>query len=378
MTLPSRRLNRFLSRVSRRLQLRWALGMPETFQINPTNACNIRCAYCPKTSHPTDNHHMSREVYQKVRSQILPIARRIQLQGLGEPLMSPWFYPLLQEASERQIQVSFVTNATLVDQDSVRQIVLSGAQVAISLDGATAETHERSRPGAKFDKMIQAFALFSEEKKKQPQTGFSLSINTVVNSYNVEELDAILDIASQYQVSTVALINPGTGERTDDLALEAIGRHPQLLQAHLPALQAKSQALGIQLLHPLLSIAEVAEPAEPSESTGAEVKTDRLFPGQCMDPWNMAYVDVDGWIRPCCRAVWVGMGNLLEDDFKTIWNNKHYRNLRKSVNSNNPPSFCRDCCFSTGINNGDERWVLKLKERGIELPPPPKIGVNSQ
>ena len=95
-----------------------------------------------------------------------------------------------------------------------------------------------------------------------------------------------------------------------------------------------------------------------------------------MDPWNMVYIDVDGWVRPCCRATWVGMGNLLTEDFRDIWNNRHYRDLRGSINTNNPPEFCRTCNMNSGINRGDERHVERLKAMGIALPEPPRIGVT--
>jgi radical SAM protein with 4Fe4S-binding SPASM domain len=102
----------------------------------------------------------------------------------------------------------------------------------------------------------------------------------------------------------------------------------------------------------------------------------RLFPGRCRDPWSMVYIDVDGWVRPCCRAIWIGMGNILAESFHSIWNNAAYRLLRETIHSDNPPDFCRTCNTGWGITQGDERYMDKLAARGIVLPKAPYIGTT--
>lgn len=377
-----KKINHFLLRVGRRFQLRRVWAYPEIVQLIPTNACNLHCKNCPKTYYATDNRHLHPEVYARVRNDLFKHIKVLNLQGLGEPLLAPLFPKMLEEAEEYGLKVVFVTNATLLDRALIKKLIKIGANVTISLDGANAETHEKARPGSNFSQILDAFALFKEERKVQGNTGFLLHINTVVNRMNVDEIDGIIDIAAKYGINLVNLINPGVGDRTDEFAVAAIGKHPHLLASKIDSLIKKAKLLGIGLLYPVFAAAnnqpqDAEHKPESQKSPSKPIhQNKRLFPGRCLDPWNMIYIDVDGWVRPCCRVLWLGMGNILENSFWEIWNNKHYRTLRKHINSNNPPDFCRTCDMNWGINLGDDLYVKKLEEMGITLPKPPIIGVT--
>jgi radical SAM protein with 4Fe4S-binding SPASM domain len=247
--------------------------------------------------------------------------------------------------------------------------------MTVSLDGAKAETHERSRRGSQFAQVMEVFAQCQSERRARPNTQCHLSISTVVNRLNLDEVGGILEIAAQYGIGTLALINPGVGDRTDAFAGEAIGRFPDLFASRIGAIVERARMLGVHLAYPDLPSDEPSAPRNSQES-GRGGLPGRLFPGRCLDPWTMAYIDVDGWVRPCCRALWIGMGNILAENFRDIWNNEHYRNLRGSVNTNNPPEFCRTCGANSGINRGDERQMERLRAKGIALPQPPRIGIT--
>lgn len=367
-----RKLNGGLNRLSRTWQLRHALGLPYELQLVPTNACNLRCRACPKTHYPTDNRHLSPDVYERVKKELFPIVRILNLQGLGEPLLSPLFRRMVADAREYGLKIKFVTNAMMLDAPLMEEIVRAGADVTVSLDGACAETHEDSRTGSKFSVIMDALKELSRLSGEMGETGFHLSLNTVVTKRNVGELREIIEIGARNKISCLTLISPGVGEREDDYARDVISHFPDLLRREIPALAEAARKKGIQLFSPEF------EDANKSGEKGGEpagAKTARLFPGTCLDPWRSAYIDVDGWVRPCCRAVWIGMDNILEKPFRKIWNDVHYLRLREYVNSNNPPDFCRGCTLWWGITRGNELYTKELEARGVILPSPPQIGV---
>jgi len=366
-----RKWNGALNRLSRRLFLRRALGLPREVQIVPTNACNLHCRACPKTHYPTDNRHLSPDVYERVKRELFPAVRILNLQGLGEPLLAPLFRQMVKDAKAFGLKIKFVTNAMSLDEDVMREIVTAGADVTVSLDGARAETHEDSRTGSKFSVVIDALSEFQTLQQKIQNDDFHISINTVVTKRNVGELEDIIDISAKYGVSALTLISPGVGDRKDDYAQDVISHYPDLLSSRMEGLIRKAREKEITLFHPAFAHPSSNKQQDERPSGG------RLFPGTCLDPWRQTYIDVDGWVRPCCRAIWVGMGNILEKPFKKIWNDVHYVRLRRFVNSNNPPEFCRGCTNWWGITLGDELYMESLKARGITLPAPPEIGVTS-
>jgi radical SAM protein with 4Fe4S-binding SPASM domain len=375
-------VGQFASKVSRKLNTPYAFGYPHEVQLVPTNACNIHCSQCPKTWYETDNRHLDVNVYERVRDQLFPHIKILHLQGLGEPMISPLFSRIVEDAARHNVKVNFVTNASVLKQPMARRLAEIGAGVTISLDGGTAPTHERLRRGSNFERVMQVFQWLSDAGAEFAGSGFSLNVNTVVTTMNVHELDAILEICRKHRVGHWALMNPGVGDRTDEFAQAAIGSHPEELGVRLPALLARAAEYGVYVSYPsFIQLGQASAEPVPGEvlplPAGAPAfePNGRLFPGKCADPWQRVYIDVDGWIRPCCRALWIGMGNILEEDFLDIWNNEHFMRLRRTVNSNCPPSFCRDCPASYGINNGDEQHAKRLEERGIQLRPAPRIGV---
>ncbi len=311
-------------------------------------------------------------VYAKVREQLLPHARLVDLQGLGEPMLSPLFFPMLADARTMGLEVRFTTNGSLVTRESAVEIAASPVRLALSIDGATALTHEDSRPGSNFAQLLDALrAIRDAATSPAAHPLFRFEVNTVVTRRNLDEVPDILKLAAVHGAGAVDLIAPGMGDRDDAYARDTIGRHEALFAEHLPAIRATAALLGIKVtVPPFLAQAGSEDLPAPPPRGGA------IFPQQCPDPWRTVYVDVDGWVRPCCRALNIGMGNILEEDFWDIWNGHHYLRLRQALSSDAPPSFCRDCTLPWGITAGDSNYPAKLAERGIILPPPPDIGYS--
>lgn len=371
-----KKINNGLNRISRKLEMINVIGFPYEIQLVPTNACNLRCKPCPKTYYDTDNRHLSPEIYERVKRELFTHIRILNLQGLGEPLLSPVFPQMVEDARHSGIKIKFVTNATKFTPQLMKQLVECGADITISLDGASSQTHEEVRPGARFSLIMEIMKEFCSLSRQIPTSGFSMSINTVVTKRNVHELEAILDLGIQYGIIALNLINPGVGDREDDYARNVIAHYPELFSEQMKKIIPKAKSHGILLQYPHLESPQIPQNSSSVLGMKEILLKKRLFPGKCYDPWRLSYIDVDGWVRPCCRAVWIGMGNIKEKPFKKIWNDTPYKNLRRFVNSNNPPDFCRTCTLWWGITCGNELYLDELKKKGIDLPPSPFIGIR--
>lgn len=79
----------------------------------------------------------------------VPRLERLTLQGLGEPLLAPDLFHMLEYAAERGIRAGFNTNGTLLTRPISERLVALGVDwLHVSLDGATAETYEGIRDGS--------------------------------------------------------------------------------------------------------------------------------------------------------------------------------------------------------------------------------------
>jgi radical SAM protein with 4Fe4S-binding SPASM domain len=156
-----------------------------------TKGCNLRCIHCRATatelSSPLDLPlTKALNLIEQVSQYALPI---LVLSG-GEPLFRADIFQLARYATDRGLRVALATNGTLVSKEIARKIVDSGVRrVSISLDGATAATHDafRAIPGA-FEAALRGFRNLKE-------LGMSVQINTTIARHNAHELPAVLDLA---------------------------------------------------------------------------------------------------------------------------------------------------------------------------------------
>src|SRR3954470_23459703 len=136
-----------------------AVPLPSFVQIEPVGQCNLRCQMCPiqfRTDGPPNGPpaFMPFETFTRLVDQ-LGTMTELQLQGLGEPMMHPRFFDMVAYAAERGINVSTNSNLTLLNDRRAERCVTSGlARLHVSIDGATAETYERIRVRAHFERVV--------------------------------------------------------------------------------------------------------------------------------------------------------------------------------------------------------------------------------
>src|SRR5438093_7178228 len=90
--------------------------LPTELQLEVTSACNLRCAMCLVRYRPPVNKltgAMAFDLFAGIVEELTSL-RRLTLQGLGEPLLSPYLLDQVRLAKARAIMVGFNSNATLL------------------------------------------------------------------------------------------------------------------------------------------------------------------------------------------------------------------------------------------------------------------------
>ena len=100
------------------------MQLPKFLQVEPVGQCNLRCKMCPIQFRRDGPPHgppafMDFEAYKQLLGQF-PDLEELQLQGLGEPMMHPRFFDMIELASARGIKVSTNTNLTLLTTRLIR------------------------------------------------------------------------------------------------------------------------------------------------------------------------------------------------------------------------------------------------------------------
>src|SRR3954453_18452034 len=140
------------------------IKQPSFIQIEPVGQCNLRCQMCPIQFRVDGPPHgpaafMPFNTFTRLIDQFDRMSE-LHLQGLGEPMMHPRFFDMVEYAAARGITVSTNTNMTLLNAKRAERCVTSGLErLCISIDGATAATYERIRVRARFARVIRNLEL---------------------------------------------------------------------------------------------------------------------------------------------------------------------------------------------------------------------------
>ncbi len=118
----------------------------------------------------------------------------------GEPFLRQDIFDIFAFAQGLDINYEVVSNGALIDTDLARKIVSSGLQnIAVSLDGATAATHDFVRQPGSFDRAITALKNLVRAKKNNG-TGPQISVWTTIMKENVGELYDFIPLAEELGV----------------------------------------------------------------------------------------------------------------------------------------------------------------------------------
>ncbi|MFQ6034372.1 MAG: radical SAM protein [Sedimentisphaerales bacterium] len=157
------------------------------WQIN--SACNLGCLHCCEEAGHSMPDEMTREealdFCQQIAEQNTPY---VAISG-GEPLLCPHVFDVCQAIRDSNISLKIETNGEFIDEQVARQLAeLKLRSVQISLDGATAETHERLRLKGDWEKTIAACKYLLEY-------GVNTEIVFVPTRFNVHDVGEIIDLA---------------------------------------------------------------------------------------------------------------------------------------------------------------------------------------
>ena len=142
--------------------------MPLRLWIETTSRCNLACSLCINKDMPSSQKKdMDFGLYQKIIDEAAGAVYDINLFHRGEPLLHPRITEMISYAAAKKIRTRLHTNATLLDQNLSRSIILAGLNViSFSFDGYTREEYEYNRIGADYERTLENIKGFLRIKKE--------------------------------------------------------------------------------------------------------------------------------------------------------------------------------------------------------------------
>jgi MoaA/NifB/PqqE/SkfB family radical SAM enzyme len=328
--------------------------LPRFVQIEPVGQCNLRCQMCPIQFRRDGPPYgppafMEFETFARLLDGFQGV-EELQLQGIGEPMMHPRFFDMVEHATARGIRVSTNTNMTLLNASRAERCVTSGLErLHVSIDGATEETYETIRVGARLARvrknLDRLLAVRARHRSARPQ----LSLVMVVMRRNLDELPEVVRLAASCSMDEVFVQHLAHDFTEESLPAHyapmrswiegetLVGEDPERVRRLFEAARAAARELGIQLRLPSI-------PPRP-HPPGTPGRT------RCDWPWRGAYLSYDGLAMPCCMVATpdrINFGSMVEHGVADVWGNPAYERFRERLDSEDPPAICRSCSLYHG------------------------------
>ena len=335
-------------------------------QVN--DFCNLSCAHCLVSSGPSRDQGLDTTRILGAIDQAVSLgATRVFLTG-GEPLARPDILELcgaVVEKHERELVV--LTNGTLLKgkllarlaelvnrrdpsgTTSATEVPQAGLRLQISLDGSSPEVNDPIRGAGSFARIIDGLHA-------AVHSGLSPTLTTTILRHNIDDLEALIRLASSSGVRNVHLLWPHRRGRVLDGPFADLPSADAILAAVRSARNIASE-LGV-------SIDSVEEFRLRFDGTPG-IKNDLAGAG-----WNSLCLYTDGHVYPSASMAGVPelrCGDLSSQTLESIWKESPVcRDLRAA--SVEKKSTCRSCSLKFLCGGGDLEhgyWTTASEGSGV-------------
>jgi SynChlorMet cassette radical SAM/SPASM protein ScmE len=330
---------------------------PRHVDIAITGRCNLACQYCfyademaARTDLPTGRWLAFFEELGRLG------VMDVTLTG-GEAFTRPDLFELIDGVIANHMRYQILTNGTLITEkvlarfeEGKRRLRLNSIQV--SIDGATAEVHDRSRPDS-FERALRGLRLLLE-------AGFPVTVRVTVNRYNVDTLEHVahllLDEVGLPSFTTNEAYACGAADRAEDGIMLGPDQRLQAM-AVLNRLAARYDGRISAQAGPQVMARELARIDRMLEEGRAGLPG-RGTLSACGGVFSKISILHDGTIVPCHNVSALRLGTVGEDDLQQIWL-EHPLMTEMRQRREIPLSTlesCRDCPYQGFCTGGCPGW----------------------
>jgi radical SAM protein with 4Fe4S-binding SPASM domain len=321
-----------------------AIKFPVLSEIALTYRCNNRCTFC-YASAPDRGYNVPEMTTDEVKRVIDKIVDQAKVPTIsftgGEPTLRRDLPELIAYAKTRRMRANLITNGVrCANADFVAELKHAGLDSAqVSLEAADAEVHNRvvGNPCA-YAKTVQGV-------KNLKAAGIHTHTNTTINQHNRDHLHALVDFLAdlgQEYLSMNMVIRTG-----DALASQKLKVKSQKLEVRNSQFAIPNSEIGYREIGKLvLSLKKRTEARGMRFVWYSPVPYCLFNPAQyglgsqsCAAADGLLSINPAGDVLPC-SSFEQGIGNLLRDDFDSIW---HTRTAKYWRRKEFLPPDCRGC-----------------------------------
>lgn len=277
-----------------------------------TYACPLRCTHCYSESGRRPTRQLDHRDLLRVADAIIAMEPYgVSLAG-GEPLAVAGVLEVAERMSAAGTKVALFTGGWTMRPDLVDGIARHFFRVSVSLDGATAEVHDRIRGRrGSFDRAMNALALLDGAARKRRLRGaqrLAFGIDCVLVRSNFHQVDDMCTaIAPRFP--ELAFVSFGAAVPEGLASRDGFAEHELLDDARVALLGSRDYAQHLR------SIAPAGIQVTATDNLALQMHPDRIRRGTFFPALQ---IEPDGEVR-AMPAYEGTIGNVLTDSAAELW-----------------------------------------------------------
>jgi MoaA/NifB/PqqE/SkfB family radical SAM enzyme len=242
---------------------------------------------------------------------------------------------MIQIAKAENCKTSLTTNGVLLTPNISEKLVRQGMDIiAISISGATKETHEGIRHGSHFEQFLHNIKTLSNLKAKMGSKTPKLILSFLMTKTNIKELPEAVSLAKDSGINEFVATNLDyvATQAQDDLKVFSCNKADFDFKNYIETARKRADKLKISFR---------VYPLELEEVVMCE-----------MNPLQIVFISFDGCVSPCVYLnmtkrgslprIFCGQqyelqrsffGNIAKKDLMEIWESNAYKNFRKAYHN---------------------------------------------
>ena len=326
---------------------------PTTVHVDVTNACNAACITCwdhspllatPRTA-AWKRTRLDRVTFDGLVSDLAALGsvKSVILSGMGDPLVHPDIYEMIDRVKEHGWHLTVMTN--LIGANLDRLVAARVDQYLVGVHGATPEAYSAFHPG--WDE--REFFKLCASLRRLASTGAKVRHVQVINRDTAPEFVEMVRFGAQFRADRVnfklASLAGGTEAcRIDDAQRTALAEA-------VPIARALAAELGVATNLDLFA-AQLAARDDDHEHATVPIADVGCFMGHV---YTRITASLD--VLYCCNTE-VRVGSLADAPFGELWRGPAWQALRDRLRRGDYFAGCERC----GKFEQNVKWSRRVKE----------------